>query len=55
MVNGVTVQTQAALVEARAKFGGELSQIAISEAGPLGRFDGWRPAMPIVQWRTVKP
>ena len=42
VMNAVTLQTQAALVEARAAHGGELMQIAISEATPVGRFDGWR-------------
>lgn len=55
VMNAVTLQTQAALVEARATHGGDLVQIAISEAEPVGRYDGWRPAMPVVQWRVVKP
>ena len=54
VVNAVTLQTQAALVEARARWGGDLTQIAISEAEPVGRFDGWRAAMPVVQWRATK-
>ena len=54
VVNAVTLQTQAALVEARARWGGDLTQIAIAEAEPVGRFDGWRAAMPVVQWRASK-
>jgi precorrin-6Y C5,15-methyltransferase (decarboxylating) len=54
VMNAVTLQTQAALVEARATHGGDLMQIAISDATPVGRFDSWRPAMPVVQWRVVK-
>jgi len=55
VVNAVTLETQAALVERCARHGGELTQIAVAHAEPLGRFSGWRAAMPVVQWRFVKP
>ncbi len=55
VVNAVTLETQAASVEWRASWGGDLVQIAVAHAEPLGRFSGWRAAMPIVQWRWVKP
>ncbi len=55
VVNAVTLETQAASVEWRASWGGELLQIAIAHAESIGRFSGWRPAMPIVQWRWTKP
>jgi precorrin-6Y C5,15-methyltransferase (decarboxylating) len=55
VVNAVTLETQALCVEWRARWGGELTQIAIAHAEPVGRYSGWRAAMPIVQWRLVKP
>jgi precorrin-6B C5,15-methyltransferase / cobalt-precorrin-6B C5,C15-methyltransferase len=55
VVNAVTLETQAACVDWRARWGGELAQIAIAHAQPVGRYSGWRAAMPIVQWRLVKP
>lgn len=55
VVNAVTLETQAALVDWRARHGGELTQIAVAHADPIGRFSGWRAAMPVVQWRFVKP
>jgi precorrin-6B C5,15-methyltransferase / cobalt-precorrin-6B C5,C15-methyltransferase len=55
VVNAVTVETQAACVEWRARRGGELAQISVAHAEPVGRFSGWRAGMPIVQWRLVKP
>jgi precorrin-6B C5,15-methyltransferase / cobalt-precorrin-6B C5,C15-methyltransferase len=55
VVNAVTVETQAACVDWRARYGGELTQIAVAHAEPVGRYSGWRAAMPIVQWRLVKP
>ena len=54
VVNAVTLETQAQCVEWRARLGGELVQIAVAHAEPLGRFSGWRAAMPVVQWRLVK-
>jgi precorrin-6B C5,15-methyltransferase / cobalt-precorrin-6B C5,C15-methyltransferase len=55
VVNAVTLETQAACVDWRARFGGELAQISVAHAEPVGRYSGWRAAMPIVQWRLVKP
>jgi precorrin-6Y C5,15-methyltransferase (decarboxylating) len=55
VVNAVTLETQATCVDWRARWGGELTQIAIAHAGPVGRYSGWRAAMPIVQWRLIKP
>jgi precorrin-6Y C5,15-methyltransferase (decarboxylating) len=55
VVNAVTLETQATCVDWRARWGGELTQIAIAHAEPVGRYSGWRAAMPIVQWRFVKP
>ncbi len=55
VVNAVTLETQALLVEERTKRGGDLVQIAVAHAGPVGRFTGWRAAMPIVQWRWISP
>ena len=55
VVNAVTLETQAACVDWRARWGGELTQIAIAHAEAVGRYSGWRAALPIVQWRLVKP
>jgi precorrin-6Y C5,15-methyltransferase (decarboxylating) len=55
VINAVTLETQAACVDWRARHGGELAQIAVAHAEPVGRFSGWRAAMPVVQWRLVKP
>jgi precorrin-6Y C5,15-methyltransferase (decarboxylating) len=55
VVNAVTLETQGACVDWRAHWGGELTQIAIGHAEPVGRYSGWRAAMPIVQWRLIKP
>src|ERR1700733_15328447 len=55
VVNAVTLETQVACVDWRARWGGELTQIAIAHAEPVGRYSGWRAAIPLVQWRVIKP
>jgi precorrin-6Y C5,15-methyltransferase (decarboxylating) len=36
------------------RYGGELTRIEITRAAPIGRFTGWRPAMPVTQWVVQK-
>jgi precorrin-6Y C5,15-methyltransferase (decarboxylating) len=55
VVNAVTLETEALLLGRQSVFGGELLRIAISRAVPLGEKFGWRPAMPVTQWRWTKP
>ncbi len=55
IVNAVTLETQAQCVGWRARWGGDLMQISLAHAEPVGRFSGWRAAMPVVQWRMTKP
>ncbi|QGU32507.1 precorrin-6y C5,15-methyltransferase (decarboxylating) subunit CbiE [Thermochromatium tepidum ATCC 43061] len=55
VANAVTVQSEAFLVELRARIGGELTRISVAHAAPLGRFDGWRTAMPVTLLTAVKP
>ena len=54
VVNAVTLETQALLVDWQAKAGGTLTRIQVERAGPVGRYLGWRAAMPVVQWSLVK-
>jgi len=54
VANAVTLETEALLLAREAALGGELVRIAISRAEPLGGKTGWRPAMPITQWRWTK-
>ena len=59
VVNAATLQTEALLLARYGELGGELIRIAISRADPVGsmtsRMSIWRPAMPVTQWRWVKP
>ena len=55
VVNAVTVETEALLLQRRATFGGELKRIAIARVEPMGGKQGWRPALPVTQWVWIKP
>jgi precorrin-6Y C5,15-methyltransferase (decarboxylating) len=35
--------------------GGELIRLAVSEAKPVGAMHGFKPAMPVTQWRVTRP
>jgi precorrin-6Y C5,15-methyltransferase (decarboxylating) len=55
VVNAVSIETEALLLARYRTLGGDLTRIAISRAGPLGGVTGWRPGMPVTEWRWVKP
>lgn len=55
VANTVTLESEAVLLAKRAELGGELVRIAVERAEPVGPFHGWRPLMPVVQWRITKP
>jgi precorrin-6Y C5,15-methyltransferase (decarboxylating) len=55
VVNAVTLQTEALLLARHAGLGGELIRIAIARAEPVGSMTAFRPALPVTQWRWVKP
>ncbi len=55
VVNGITVETQAALIHRFKTIGGSLKTIQIAYADPVGGFHGMRPAMPVTQWSATKP
>lgn len=55
VINAVTLETQARLTQLLGTHGGQCLQIQIAHADPVGRFHGWRAAMPVMQWRWQKP
>jgi precorrin-6Y C5,15-methyltransferase (decarboxylating) len=55
VANAVTIETQALLARQFKQRGGELVQMQVAHAQPVGSFFGWRPAMPVVQWRITRP
>jgi precorrin-6Y C5,15-methyltransferase (decarboxylating) len=54
VVNVTTLESEQVVAAARARYGGELTRIEISKTAPIGRYTGWRPAMPVTQWLAVK-
>nr|WP_294523746.1 precorrin-6y C5,15-methyltransferase (decarboxylating) subunit CbiE [uncultured Rhodopila sp.] len=55
VVNGVTIETQAVLIERFRTLGGSLKTIQIAHADAVGGFYGMRPAMAVTQWSATKP
>jgi precorrin-6Y C5,15-methyltransferase (decarboxylating) len=55
VANAVTLEAENRLLLAFQQLGGELSRIELARADNLGALHGWRPALPITQWRAVKP
>jgi precorrin-6B C5,15-methyltransferase / cobalt-precorrin-6B C5,C15-methyltransferase len=54
VVNGITLETQAILIQHFRMLGGSLKTIQIAHADPVGRFHGMRPSMPVTQWAVTK-
>ena len=55
VANAVTLQSEASLIARHSVYGGDLMRMTVSRAEPIGGSYGWRPAMPITQWRVMKP
>ncbi|MEY4512008.1 MAG: hypothetical protein RLZZ450_4130 [Pseudomonadota bacterium] len=54
VINSVSLETEALLLSLYKTHGGELRRLSIESAGKLGTMTGFRPAMPVVQWRIDK-
>ncbi|KRD96246.1 precorrin-6Y methyltransferase [Bosea sp. Root381] len=55
VANVVTIEGEAKLAALHAEHGGSLRRISIDRLAPVGGKHGWRPAMPVTQWRVEKP
>lgn len=55
VANAVTLEMEALLLARYQKLGGTLLRVAVSRAEPVGTMTGWRPALPVTQWKWVKP
>lgn len=55
VINAVTLELEALLLERYATLGGSLTRIEVARANAVGTMTGWRPAMPITQWVWSKP
>jgi precorrin-6B C5,15-methyltransferase / cobalt-precorrin-6B C5,C15-methyltransferase len=54
VANAVTAESEAVLVQWYSLLGGELRRYQHYSGEPLGKFTGWRPAMPVTQWAVRK-
>ncbi len=54
VANAVTLEMEALLLSEYARRGGTLTRLEVSRAAPVGKMSGWRPAMPVTQWRWIK-
>ncbi|SFI82432.1 precorrin-6Y C5,15-methyltransferase (decarboxylating) [Bosea sp. OK403] len=55
VANVVTLEGEARLAALFAAHGGSLRRIGLAHLDTIGTLHGWRPAMPVTQWRVVKP
>jgi precorrin-6B C5,15-methyltransferase / cobalt-precorrin-6B C5,C15-methyltransferase len=55
VANAVSLETEARLAGYFQRFGGELIRLQVARADKVGTMSGWRPAMPVTQWRVRKP
>jgi precorrin-6Y C5,15-methyltransferase (decarboxylating) len=54
VANAVTAESEAILTQSYSRLGGELRRYQHYRGEPLGKFTGWRPAMPVTQWVVTK-
>ncbi|MEO1745190.1 MAG: precorrin-6y C5,15-methyltransferase (decarboxylating) subunit CbiE [Pseudomonadota bacterium] len=54
VAHAVTLESEAVLLAAFEKHGGELQRISVETAAPVGPFHGWKPSMPVTQWYWEK-
>lgn len=54
VMNAVTLETEALVLDWSARHGGHLLRIELSEPAPVGRKRGWRAALPILQWSVTR-
>ena len=54
VAHAVMLESEAALLAAYGRHGGDLVRLSVARAEPVGNFQGWRPAMPVTQWAWVK-
>jgi precorrin-6Y C5,15-methyltransferase (decarboxylating) len=55
VANVVSLEGEARLAALFHAHGGELLRLAVSRAKPIGTMHGFKPAIPVTQWRVSKP
>jgi precorrin-6B C5,15-methyltransferase / cobalt-precorrin-6B C5,C15-methyltransferase len=54
VINAVTLETERAVMECHARWGGRLTRIGIERLAPLGAMQGFVPARTVLQYRALK-
>lgn len=54
VMNAVTIETEALVLDWSARHGGQLLKIELSEPVAIGRKRAWRAALPILQWSVIR-
>ena len=55
VANAISLETEARLADYFGRFGGDLVRLQVARIDKVGSMSGWRPAMPVTQWRVRKP
>ena len=55
VANAVSLESEARLAGYFQQLGGELIRLQVARVDKVGAMSGWRPAMPVTQWRVRKP
>ncbi|MGL4285494.1 MAG: cobalamin biosynthesis bifunctional protein CbiET, partial [Phreatobacter sp.] len=55
VANVVTLEGEARLAALFSAHGGTMRRIAVARLDAVGGMHGWRQAMPVTQWRVLKP
>ena len=54
VINAVTLETEALVLDWSARHGGQLLKAELSEPAAIGRKRGWKSALPILQWSVTR-
>jgi precorrin-6Y C5,15-methyltransferase (decarboxylating) len=54
VAHAVTVESEMALFAGYHAHGGDLARLSVARVQPVGALHGWKPMMPVTQWRAVK-
>ncbi|MBV8928675.1 MAG: precorrin-6y C5,15-methyltransferase (decarboxylating) subunit CbiE [Mycobacteriaceae bacterium] len=54
VANAVTAESEGVVAQWYSRLGGELRRFQHYRGEPVGKFTGWRPALPVTQWAVTK-
>jgi len=55
VINAVTIESEQIVLHYHRLYGGDLIRIGIQRADAIGTFLGWKPLIPVTQWKAIKP